>query len=89
MFRIAPKYERKIREFKKKNFGLFTIGMQIRRRKCNDNEKELHCDLRPSIESYCAVARTIQIAHGLHDHDVRFFLAADEADTYTQVVHAI
>lgn len=29
LFKIAPQYETKIREFRHKNFGLFTIGMQV------------------------------------------------------------
>lgn len=58
---------------------------QIRRRKCNGDENELLCELRPTIESYCTVARHIQLTHGIHDNDVRFFLAADEPETYTQV----
>ncbi len=63
-------------------------GVQIRRRKCNGDENELLCELRPTIESYCTVARHIQLMHGLHDNDVRFFLAADEPETYTQVAIA-
>lgn len=59
---------------------------QIRRRKCDF--EELHCDTRPSIESYCDVARSIQLARGIADSDVRFFVAADVPETYPQVCAA-
>lgn len=46
---------------------------------------DMHCALRPSIESFCAMAVSIQLSHGLHDKDVRFFLAADNEEVYHQV----
>ena len=58
---------------------------QIRRLKCINDENEITCEHKPSIEHFCQVAQTIQTAHGLRDEDVRFFLAADEAETYTKV----
>ena len=66
--------------------------VQVRRHKCDAvpdeqmDEREVHCSLRPSVESFCAVARSIQLSHGLHDQDVRFFLAADDAEVYEQVI---
>jgi xyloglucan fucosyltransferase len=85
LLRIAPQYEAKIAAFRQARFGAFTIGLQIRRRKCSGDEAELACALRPSIERFCQVARSIQYAHGLGDEDVRFLLAADEPATYTKV----
>lgn len=58
---------------------------QIRRRKCDFDK--LHCDLRPSVQSFCDVARSIQFSHGVKDSDVRFFVAADVPETYRQVLH--
>lgn len=58
---------------------------QIRRRKCSGADDQIPCAHRPSIEHYCDVARAIQATHGLQDSDVRFFLAADEPETYDQV----
>ena len=55
VLQVAPEYEREIQAYKRKRFGLYTIGMQIRRRKCNGDRKDLTCELRPSIESYCQV----------------------------------
>ena len=63
--------------------------LQIRRRKCNGDPDELDCDLRPSIESFCQVAKTLQHAHGIQDQDVKFFLAADEPATYAEARHAL
>ncbi|BDA51570.1 probable fucosyltransferase 5 [Coccomyxa sp. Obi] len=83
LLRPAPQYDHKITAFKRKHFTHFTIGLQIRRRKCDF--EELHCDTRPSIESYCDVARSIQLARDVADSDVRFFIAADVPETYPQV----
>ena len=55
--------------------------LQIRRKKCHSD-----CNARPTIAQYCSVARSIQITHGLHDNDVRFFLAADEVEIYSEVL---
>lgn len=49
------------------------------------DRKELHCALQPSMESFCTVARSIQLSHGLRDGDVRFFLVADDPEVYDQV----
>ena len=38
-----------------KRFRLYNIGIQIRRRKCNGDRRDLSCELRPSIEAYCQV----------------------------------
>ena len=59
---------------------------QIRRRKCNTDTPghKLACVDRPGVKAYCAVARALQLARGVRDADVRFFLAADEAETYAQ-----
>ncbi|CAL8469681.1 g9222 [Coccomyxa elongata] len=86
ILRIRPEFDNKIKEFKHLNFKLFNIGLQIRRRKCNRDPNEVSCELRPSVEAYCTVARHIQLSHGIHDDDVRFFVAADEPEIYTQVV---
>jgi xyloglucan fucosyltransferase len=85
LFSISPQHERKIQEFRHKYFGPFTIGLQIRRKKCYADRQEAACELRPSVQNFCAVARSIQVLHGLHDDDVRFFVAADEEETYSQV----
>lgn len=39
-------------------FGAFTIGLQIRRRKCNGAEGEISCDAKPSVEHFCDIARS-------------------------------
>jgi xyloglucan fucosyltransferase len=60
--------------------------VQIRRRKCNTDTPghELACADRPGVEAYASVARALQLARGVRDADVRFFLAADEGETYAQ-----
>ena len=55
VLQVAPDTEQEIQAYKAKRFKLYTIGMQIRRRKCNGDRKDLHCEYRPSIESYCQV----------------------------------
>ena len=87
LLRVAPEHEAALERFQERSFGPFTIGLQIRRRKCNTDVPghELACADRPSVEAYCSVARTLQLSHGLRDDNVRFFLAADEADVYAQV----
>ncbi|CAL8465691.1 g5227 [Coccomyxa elongata] len=87
LLRPAPQYSHKIAAFKHKHFTRFTIGLQIRRRKCDF--EELHCDTRPSLQSYCDVARSIQLARGIADSEVCFFIAADVPETYPQVTHLL
>ncbi|BDA47125.1 probable galactoside 2-alpha-L-fucosyltransferase [Coccomyxa sp. Obi] len=95
MLKVTPRVENRITAFRQQNFKLFTIGLQIRRHKCDGgpdetiDKKEVHCALRPSIESFCAVARSIQLSHGLNDKDVRFFLAADDTEVYDQVAEIL
>ena len=55
VLQVAPRYEQEVQTYKSRHFKLYTIGMQIRRRKCNGDRKDLHCEYRPSIESYCQV----------------------------------
>ncbi|BDA47122.1 probable galactoside 2-alpha-L-fucosyltransferase [Coccomyxa sp. Obi] len=95
MLKVTPQVENRTAAFKQDNFKLFTIGIQITRHRCDAwpdeiiDRKELPCALRPSIESYCAVARSIQLSHGLNDNDVRFFLVADDPDVYDQVAEIL
>ena len=51
LLRIAPRYEAAIKEFRQRRFGIYTIGMQIRRRKCDNNREDLHCEGRPTIQA--------------------------------------
>lgn len=55
VLRVAPRWEREVQAFKARHFQLYTIGMQIRRRKCNGDRGDLSCELRPTVESYCQV----------------------------------
>lgn len=55
VLQVAPRYEQVVQKYKSTRFKLYTIGMQIRRRKCNGDRKDVHCEYRPSIESYCQV----------------------------------
>ena len=55
ILQVAPRYDREIQAYRAKRFRLYNIGIQIRRRKCNGDRKDLSCELRPSIESYCQV----------------------------------
>ena len=55
VLQLAPKFEQEVQAYKTRRFKVYTIGIQIRRRKCNGNRKDLHCEYRPSIESYCQV----------------------------------
>ena len=59
VLQVAPEYEQEIQTYKARRFGLYTIGIQIRRRKCNGDRKDVHCEYRPSIESYCQVGPLI------------------------------
>jgi xyloglucan fucosyltransferase len=91
LLQVAPQQMEKVRQFQINNFGAYTIGLQIRRLKCDNSHvidpslEELHCKSLPSIEAYCDVAKTIQVTHGISDEDVRFFVAADEEATYDEV----
>ncbi|CAK0786745.1 hypothetical protein CVIRNUC_009959 [Coccomyxa viridis] len=89
VLQLAPEYEREVQAFMGKRFRLYSIGIQIRRRKCNGDRHDLSCELRPSIEAYCQVAKSIQMTMGLHNDDVAFFLAADEPATYLQVAQIL
>ena len=51
LLRITPRHEATIKEFRQKRFGLYTIGLQIRRRKCDNNREDLHCEGRPTIQA--------------------------------------
>ena len=55
VLQLAPEYEREVQAFMGKRFRLYSIGIQIRRRKCNGDRHDLSCELRPSIEAYCQV----------------------------------
>ena len=55
VLRVAPRWEREVQAFKARHFQLYTIGIQIRRRKCNGDRGDLLCELRPTVESYCQV----------------------------------
>lgn len=60
ILQVAPRYEGEIQDFKARHFRLYNIGIQIRRRKCNGDRNDLHCGLRPTIESYCQVSAAIR-----------------------------
>lgn len=56
-----------------------------RRLKCDGGEGSIHCDELPAVENFVAVARALQLARGLEDSEVRFFVGADKPETYTKV----
>ena len=73
-----------VQDFKRQNFKPFTIGIQIRRLKCDGHEGSINCLTLPAVENYVSVARSLQYARGLDDSDVRFFVGADEPETYVK-----
>lgn len=66
--------------------GLQTkIGRAHRRLKCDGGEGSIHCEQLPEVENFAAVARALQLARGLDDADVRFFVGADQRESYDKV----
>ena len=62
ILQLAPEYEREVHAFMEKRFRLYNIGIQIRRRKCNGDRRDLSCELRPSIEAYCQVGSALIVS---------------------------
>ncbi|BDA44693.1 hypothetical protein COCOBI_06-1710 [Coccomyxa sp. Obi] len=89
LLKTKPEIEHQVQEFKKKHFRQVTIGLQIRRLKCDGHDGSIHCDQLPEVENFAAVARALQLARGLDDADVRFFVGADERESYDKVVKAL
>ncbi len=56
-----------------------------RRLKCDGNEGSIHCDQLPAVENFVAAARALQAARGLDDSEVRFFVGADQPESYQKV----
>ncbi len=56
-----------------------------RRLKCDGGEGSIHCEQLPEVENFAAVARALQLARGLDDADVRFFVGADQRESYDKV----
>ena len=69
LLRIAPQYEAPIKEFRQRRFGIYTIGIQIRRRKCDNNREDLHCEGRPTIQArpweHDSVPKTVAVEVGI------------------------
>lgn len=56
-----------------------------RRLKCDGGKGSIHCEQLPEVENFAAVARALQMARGLDDADVRFFVGADQRESYDKV----
>ena len=55
---LKPQYRLQVDAFKQKHFRLYTIGIQIRQKKCSGDKEELLCELAPSVQEYCQVRST-------------------------------
>lgn len=53
-----------------------------RRLKCDGWEGSIHCDQLPEVANFVAAARALQLARGLDDSEVRFFVGADQPESY-------
>jgi hypothetical protein len=58
---VRPDLEAQVQEFKRKHFRPVTIGLQIRRLKCDGWEGSIHCEQLPVVENFAAVAQMLQV----------------------------
>ena len=86
---MRPDLEAQVQEFKRKHFRPVTIGLQIRRLKCDGWEGSIHCEQLPVVENFAAVAQMLQRARGLDDSEVRVFVGADQPESYQKVGRAV
>ena len=83
LFTLTPALQLVVDSFHRRHFGNFTVGLQIRKRKCGIDA--VPCEHLPRIESFCSVAKALQYSAGISDEDVRFFVATDTEATLAQV----
>jgi hypothetical protein len=53
--------------------------------KCDGHVGSIHCDQLPALENFASMALALQRARGLADNEVRFFVGADQPESYQRV----
>ncbi|CAL8465701.1 g5237 [Coccomyxa elongata] len=80
MFRLHPRTEAAAQQFRKANFGVLTVGLQVR------TQKPLGPGVPdPAVSHICTLARTVQLKQGLPDDQIQFFVATDSERALAEI----
>ncbi|BDA51568.1 probable galactoside 2-alpha-L-fucosyltransferase [Coccomyxa sp. Obi] len=80
LFRLHSRTEAAAQQFRKANFGPFTVGLQIR------TQKPLGPGLAdPAVSQYCTLARAVQLKQNIPDDQIKFFVATDSEKALAEV----
>ena len=80
LFRLHPRTEAAAQQFRKANFGPFTVGLQVR------TQKPLGTGIAdPAVSQYCTLARALRLKQNVPDDQIRFFVATDSEKALAEI----